>query len=57
MNLVHWLKKLGILSCGSTSATYKNAIERPIELQSEDDFSESKKPEDKKESKSCCCKK
>ncbi|MDD4353508.1 MAG: hypothetical protein PHN56_03560 [Candidatus Nanoarchaeia archaeon] len=33
MGLLDILKKLGILRYGSTKATYKNAKERPIELQ------------------------
>ncbi|MFA5303554.1 MAG: hypothetical protein WC376_03560 [Candidatus Nanoarchaeia archaeon] len=33
MKFVDILKKLGILRYGSTKATYKNAKERPIELQ------------------------
>jgi len=33
MKLIDVLKKLGILRYGATKAVYKNAKERPIELQ------------------------
>lgn len=33
MTLLSWLNKLGILRWGTTAAVYRNAVERPIELQ------------------------
>jgi len=33
MNILRWLNKLGILRWGGTAATYRSAVERPIELQ------------------------
>jgi len=33
MTLLQWLSKLGILRWGGTAAVYRNANERPIELQ------------------------
>lgn len=36
------LRKLGIFRSGSIAATYKNAKERPLELQQDDVFDEKK---------------
>jgi hypothetical protein len=33
MTFLQWLSKLGILRWGGTAAVYRNARERPIELQ------------------------
>jgi len=33
MKFLEWLNKLGILRWGGTAATYRNAKDRPIELQ------------------------
>lgn len=38
MNILKWLSKLGILRWGGTAGVYRNAIERPIELQAPDVF-------------------
>lgn len=33
MKLIEWLNKLGILRWGGTEGVYRNAVERPLELQ------------------------
>ncbi len=33
MKLIEWLNKLGILRWGGTAGVYRNAVERPLELQ------------------------
>lgn len=33
MKLIEWLNKLGIVRWGGTAGVYRNAVERPLELQ------------------------
>lgn len=42
MGILRVLQKLGILRLGATAATYKNAKERPIELQMDGVFNAEK---------------
>jgi len=39
MTLLEWLRKLGIVRWGATAGVYRNAVERPLELQQPDVFS------------------
>lgn len=34
--MIQWLRKLGILRTGAVAARYRNAVERPLELQVDD---------------------
>ena len=61
MTLLQWLNKLGILRWGGTAATYRNAAERPIELQMPGVFNAERDlvacDEKKKAAKPPCCQK
>lgn len=60
MTFMQWLNKLGILRWGTTAATYRNAVERPIELQQHDIFNAERDlmfGGEKKPAQSTCCEK
>lgn len=57
MTVMDWLRKLGIIRSGVTCGTYKNAIERPAELQMDGVFDAKKDLINADKVRSCCCNK